>query len=108
MSKTVKLTIRKKATWIDSIRGLMFVKDIENTLIKTWFGIHTFFVREEIDVVITDKRFCVQIIKESLARNRIYTWYPFFTNVLEMPKGSIKKFKIKHGDQLDISLKKEN
>lgn len=85
----------KSASFIERIVGLMFKEKITPFLIKTRFGIHTFFVRQEIDVVVLDKNNSVVKTKEGLKPWRFYFWNPKYSRILELPKGYIKNNKVK-------------
>jgi len=82
--------------------GLIGKKYAEPLLIKTRFGIHTFFLKFPIDVIVLDKNYEVKDIKESMQPNRIFIWNPLYDIVIEMPKKTIAEKKIKTGDKIRI------
>ena len=58
---------------------------------QTRFGIHTFFLRDKIEVLILSDN--NQIVKKKiLAPSRIFFWNPRYYKVVEIPKSS-KHFK---------------
>lgn len=71
-------------------------------MFKTRFGIHTFFLRGAIDVLILDGNLKVVCAKQ-VKPNNFYFWNPKYFYVLELPKNSITKHGIKIGDLLSIS-----
>lgn len=73
-------------------------------MIKTRFGIHTFGVRFTIDVLILDKKNKIASIKENLKPNRIFLWNPAYEKVIELPRGTIKKYSLKLGDAIKLDL----
>lgn len=85
--------------------GLIGRKYAESLLIKTRFGIHTFFLKFPIDVIVLDKNYEVKYIKENLKPNRIFIWNPLYDTVIEMPEKTVNEKKIKKGDKIEtISL----
>jgi uncharacterized membrane protein (UPF0127 family) len=73
--------------------GLLLYKAPKAMLFQTRFGIHTFFMRYPIDVVILDKEFKVVALKIDMKPGRIFVWNPRYEYVLELPQGSIVETK---------------
>lgn len=86
------------------IVGLMGKNEPEAIFLKTRFGIHTFFLKFPIDVLILDKKNRVKELKIGLKPSRVMFWNFKYDIVVELPNGSIKKSKTKIQDQLEISL----
>lgn len=84
------------------IIGLIGQKKAFPVLIKTRFGIHTFFLKFPIDVLILDKDNKTVKIKKNLKPNRIFLWNPKFNRIIELPEGEIEKKKIKTGNVIEI------
>lgn len=82
--------------------GLMFAKKPYSLFFKTRFGIHTFFVKFPIDIVILDSKMVVKYFKKSIKPWRIYLWNPVYDGVLELPKGEITKLGIRKGLTLKL------
>lgn len=97
---TIKLACARSS--YRKVKGLMFKKDIKPYCLKTRFGIHTFFVREPIDIVILDKSNAVIKTKTSIKPFRVFFWNPKFDRVLELPKGFITKKKLSIGTKIKI------
>jgi uncharacterized membrane protein (UPF0127 family) len=91
-------------TGLTKVKGLLFEKKAKALIFRTRFGIHTFFMRFPIDLMVIDKNKNVVFIKESVKPNRIIFWNPRFDLVIELPKGSIKNSNTKPGDTLDFHL----
>lgn len=72
-------------------------------ILNTRFGIHTFFVKNPLDIIILDNRNRVKIIK-NLKPNRIFVWNPKFSKVLELPNGSVDNLKLNIGHILKFDL----
>lgn len=83
---------------VSSIRGLILRNNITPIYFNTRWGIHTFGVKESIDVVILDEKNTVQKIKKSLMPNSVFLWNPKFKKVLELPQGTIEAKKITPND----------
>lgn len=86
----------------ERIRGLIGERKPGRLLIRTRFGIHTFFVRFPIDIVILDGRNMVRTFRESLRPNRVFFWNLLYGVVLELPAGEIRKLGIRTGQKLVI------
>lgn len=72
-------------------------------ILNTRFGIHSFFVKNPLDIIILDKGNKVKLIK-NLKPNRIFVWNPKFSKVLELPNGSVDNLKLNIGHVLKFSL----
>lgn len=79
----------------DRLFGLLLKSNPGNLLFKTRFGIHTFFLKKPIDVLILDKEYKIVEAKQSLKPNRFFFWDFRHDSVLELEQGSIIKFKLK-------------
>ena len=96
MKKCIKdIEIKKYDKFFDKFKGLMFKKNFDYGIRLRSNGIHTFFMRECIDVVLTDKDNNVLFIYKSLKPNRIvfpkkkvYYTYEFPNNFINL---NIKK-----------------
>jgi uncharacterized membrane protein (UPF0127 family) len=69
---------------------------------RTRFGIHTFFMKFSIDIVILDKKMKVVKIKKSLSPNKFFVWNPKYDHVVELPQGTIESKRIKLGDVVTL------
>lgn len=98
----MEIKARKLTGWIEMTIGLMGKEKPEAVFFTTRFGIHTFFMRFPIDVVILDKRNKVKSLKKGLAPYRIFLWKFAYNKVLELPSGTINRLRIKKEEQLTI------
>lgn len=87
----------------DRLIGLMGKKNINySLLIKNCKSIHTFFMKEEIDVLLLDKNNIIIDIKRNIKPNKIIIFKnKKRTNILEMPNNSSLKYKINDLIKLD-------
>lgn len=87
----------------DKLLGLMFKKNIDySLLIKNCKSIHTFFMKENIDVLLLDKNNKILDIKRNIKPNKIVIFKnKKRTNILEMPNNSSLKYKINDTIKLD-------
>jgi uncharacterized membrane protein (UPF0127 family) len=99
--KTVSNDIYVASSFLDATFGLLLKKN-DDIYFKTRFGIHTFFMNRQIDVIIADKHMKIRKIRENLKPNRIFIWNPKYFNVFELRKGSAKKSRLKAGDRLKL------
>jgi len=80
----------------DKLLGLMFKKNINySLLIKNCKSIHTFFMKENIDILLLDKNNKILDIKRNIKPNKIIIFKSKKrTNILEMPNNSSLIYKI--------------
>lgn len=79
-------------------RGLISADKIRPVCFKTRWGIHTFFMKKPIDVVILDSQDRVVVIKSKLLPNRFFIWNPRYYKVFELPAGSMGELHVRRGD----------
>ena len=91
----------KKLSGVNKLIGLMFSDLSKPIYFETHFGIHTFFVKKPIDVLVLDKDFIVRKFA-NVKPNRIFFWNPKYIRVIEVQSGFIQKHKIKPGDKITI------
>lgn len=90
-----KIDIHEAKTFRERLFGLMFKKNIDYCLLfKNCNSIHTFFMKENIDVVMTDKNNKVLFIKKNMQKNRIILPKKNVYNTYEFPANFIKDLKI--------------
>ncbi|MBA3723280.1 MAG: DUF192 domain-containing protein [Candidatus Levybacteria bacterium] len=87
-------------SFIDQSLGLLKYPTPTAMLIKTRFGIHTFFMKYAIDVLVLDKENRIVKLKENLKPNVIFIWNPKYDTVVESREGTIKKTNTQVGDVL--------
>ena len=95
---TLSRDLKKAISFLDSALGLLNSSNPRSMLFETRFGIHTFFMKETIDVIVMDKHFTVQKLHSSLKPFRIYFWKPIYPYVIELPSGTIDKSKTSKSD----------
>lgn len=103
--KSTGKIISKDAKFLNTLektKGLILQKNPKTVIFKTRFGIHTFLMKQPIDVIILDNNFKIQYLK-TVKPNQIFLWNPKFNWVIEFPHSSITKFKLKKGDVLTIN-----
>ena len=94
--------LKKALGFFDSVSGLLNSSNPRSMLFETRFGIHTFFMKEAIDVLVIDKHFIVHKLRPSLKPFRAYFWNPMYTYVIELPSGTIDKSRTSKGDVLKL------
>ena len=87
----------------DKLIGLMFKRNINySLLINNCKSIHTFFMKENIDVLLLDKNNKILDIKRNIPPNKILIFKTKKrTNILEMPNNSSIKYKINDNIKLE-------
>lgn len=90
-----KIKIYEAKTFKQRLFGLMFKKNIDYALLfRNCNSIHTFFMKENIDVVMTNKNNKVIFIKKNMKKNRIILPKKGVYNTYEFPANFIKNLKI--------------
>jgi len=100
----VRIEVKKLESFLERNQGLMFTDSIRPVYFETRFGIHTFFVRQKLDIVILDSMGKVQVLKEGLCSNRVFFWNMKYKRIIEMPMGQIDALKLEIGTQITISF----
>jgi len=96
-----KILLKEANTFYKKLMGFMFKKKINYGLVfKNCNGIHTFFMKEEIDVILTDKSNNILYLYPNLKKWRVLLPKKNVYNTYELPKGTIKNLKI--NDKLKI------
>lgn len=91
--------LKEAKTLSDKLLGLHKKTNPRSLLLKTRFGIHTFFLKEPIDVIVLDNK--NKVVKaQTVKPNSIFTYNPKHQITVELPKGSIAKSKTHLGDRL--------
>lgn len=86
--------------------GLLAYKKPVALLIPTRWGIHTFFMKYAIDIIVLDKKNTIVKLKENLFPNRIFLWNPLHETILELPEGTIKNSRTTLHDELFFAPQK--
>ncbi len=84
------IKIKEAKSFKDRLFGLMFKKDINyGLLFKNCRSIHTFFMKEQIDVIATDKNDIILNIYKNVKPCRIIIAPKNTKNIYELPKNTI-------------------
>lgn len=97
-------------SFMSRFKGLMFKRDIERGMIlklpktrsRRGSAIHMFFMRFPLDIIFTDSNKTV-VDMISIEPWKTYTPIVPARYVIEMEKGTINKFKLEIGDELDFT-----
>lgn len=101
--KTLVTSNLKNVTSLsDQVLGLLNPANSKSLLFRTRFGIHTFGLKEPIDVLVLDPSWKVVKISVGLQPNRLFFWNPLFPIVIELPENSIIDSKTAVGDWLSL------
>jgi uncharacterized membrane protein (UPF0127 family) len=95
----VKIKAKNTSTFFSKFQGLMFKNNIEPIFLKTRFGIHTFFVKAPIIVLVLDNQNIVQQ-KKIIKPWKVFFWNPIYNRILELPINDKKVRKTKVGDEI--------
>lgn len=100
----IKVSVKFLKSFDQKTQGLIGKKGVKNVYFETRWGIHTFFMKTPIDVVILDDKSRVVKLKSGLPPNNIFLWNPRFYRILELNYGEISKKKIKLNSAIDLRL----
>ncbi len=100
----IKLEAKQLHSFSEKSKGLLAHSTPIPVFFTTHFGIHTFFMKYPIDVIILDKRNTVVALRENMPPNSIFLWNPLYEKVVEMPKGTIHSKMIRKGDKISLFL----
>ena len=92
---TYSKKIKEAKTFFQKLKGLMFKKNFDYILKFKTNGIHTFFMKTKIDVVLTDKNGKILYIYKSLKPNRIILPKKHVSYTYEMPEGFVQNLEDK-------------
>lgn len=98
----IKLEAKQLYSFFEKSKGLLEYPTPIPVFFTTHFGIHTFFMKYPIDVIILDKRNTVVALRENMPPNSIFIWNPLHQVVVEMPKGTIHSKMIKKGEKISL------
>lgn len=88
-----KLEIKEYKNFIKKLQGLMFKKEKINYIVRlnNCNSIHTFFMKQNIDVIITDKKNNILYKRKNITKNKVIFPIKNGYYVYEMPEGTIDK-----------------
>ena len=92
--ETVKLEVKNLNSFIEKCIGLMGKNKPENIYFETRWGIHTFFMKFPIDVVVMNNNNEIVVLFKKLKPRRIVVWNPKFKRVLELKPGTIERLRL--------------
>lgn len=98
------MKIKKLAKFSEKLLGLSFSNNIEPVYFETRWGIHTFFVKKPVDVMVCDDDLIVRKIVRNLKPWKILVWNPMYKKVLELPLNNKEYSEIKVGDKIKITF----
>ena len=84
------MEVKEAKTFFQKLKGLMFQKDFDYILKFKANGIHTFFMKKNIDVILTDKNNKILYIYKNLKPNRIIMPKKEVTYTYETPVNILK------------------
>jgi len=85
ISKNCKIAL----SLYDRLIGLLDSRNPRTLIFFTRWGIHTFFMKTPIDVLILDNNLRVRQVKELLQPNKLFLYNPIFSKIIELPPGTI-------------------
>ena len=95
-----RIELKEIKTFKKKLFGLMGKTNIDYALLFRCNGIHTFFMKESIDIILTDKNYKILYLYKNLKKNKIILPKKKVYYTIELPNNSIKKICI--GDIIPI------
>jgi len=107
-SKQVIATLKFANSYLSRLKGLMFKKKLDHVLVlkpksnfRVFSSIHTLFMNFSIDLIFLDKN------KKVVEIAQVFPWKLYIPKrsagyILEMKSGSVEKYQIAIGDNLDF------
>lgn len=89
-------------SFLDKSLGLIDLSKPRTLIISTRFGIHTFGMKEKIDVIVLNQYGKVMKLKHDIKPNAIFTWKPKYSLIIELPPGSLLRSNTTTGDIIQI------
>ena len=93
------ILINKANSFRKRLKGFMFQKNITTGLVFKTKCIHTFFMKENIDLIITDKNNKIITYYKNFSKNKIYINFKSYY-IYELPNNSVSNLQI--GDKIII------
>lgn len=101
-NKLLTTHLKEAKSLKDKGLGLLLKSNPKFMIFYTRFGIHTFGMKEKIDIVVLDNTNHIVKLKENFKPNRAFFWNLKFSKVLEVPAGTIARHGLKLGDLIQI------
>ena len=98
--RTIALEVTFLHSFHEKSAGLIGKNPIRPISFSTHWGIHTFGMRQPIDVLILDKKHQVRHLVQRIQPNHFFFWNPIYSTVVELPAGWITKHTITLGDTI--------
>lgn len=98
----ISKNIKEAVSFSDRFLGMLKKSNIGGSIFRTRFGVHTFFMKNPIDVIVLDNNFFVVKIA-TVKPNNLFFWNPKYSLVLELPKETIRKTKTEIGNYIKIT-----
>lgn len=95
-----KIEVKNAKTFLKRLKGFMFKRNIDYCLcFPKCNSIHTFFMKENIDVIMTDKNNVILKIEKNVKKNKIIKHKDAYYTY-ELPANTINTYKV--NDKLKI------
>lgn len=89
-------------SFFDRAFGLLNKNNPRSLIFKTRFGLHTFGLKSDIDILVLDANGLVKKLGKEVPANRFFFYNPVFSTVIELESGAIEKSLTKLDDKIII------
>jgi uncharacterized membrane protein (UPF0127 family) len=101
-NKIVSNHAKLACSFRDRLLGLLDPNNPRSLVFYTHFGIHTFFLKKPIDVLLLDNQRRIVKMRSSLAPFRLFLYLPRYFIVIELPQNTIRKCGLCLNDKIFI------
>jgi len=94
--------------FLERLKGLMFTKkfpECGGLIIEPCGGVHTFFMRYPLDIILIDAQNVVLYKKIAILPNRLTPYFKCSRIAVELPAGTLLQQSVSLGDELQILFK---
>lgn len=99
-NKIITREAKHAISFYDRLVGLIDRKNPRFLIINTHFGIHTFFLKSPIDLVVLNEKNEVVKMGKKISPYNFFFYNPKYSKIIEMPQNSINKLDISMNDKI--------
>ena len=100
-TKTITNQLFIASSFIEKSLGLIGKPKNHSLYLNTRWGIHTFFLKHTIDIIILDPNNKITKIR-TLTPDKLFFYNPKYSKIIELPENSINIHKLKIGHELIV------
>lgn len=102
----IALDVKVLESLRDQTLGMLSYKSPKPLLLRTRYGIHTFFMKYPIDILVINQQNQVVAMKKHMKPNTLFLWNPRYNLIVELPAHTIQQTATTIGDRIAIEKKR--